>query len=93
MYSAGNMVGAVTIPRFEHLLCSAHLLQPSINKALAASILEKPLALVWKIVGHFRHSPPQMAVLRAKNPSNLILVSYVYFYLIRSCLFINSTLA
>lgn len=75
--SASNMINSVKILKINHLPCSAHLLQLSINKAIAASGLDKPLAISRKIVGHFRHSSVQMEALKQKITTKESLVSSI----------------
>lgn len=65
--SARNMINAIGKTSIDHLPCSAHLLQLSINKGIESSGLDRPLALARKIVGHFKHSPVHSEVLRRKQ--------------------------
>ena len=73
--SARNMVNAINLLGISHMPCLPHLLQLSINKAIAARGLDKPLALARKIVGHFKRSPIQSERLHHKQEKKESLVS------------------
>lgn len=53
---AKNMIAAVNYLPYRRLSCSAHSLQLTINKAVAASNVDDPLSSCRKIVGHFKRS-------------------------------------
>lgn len=55
--SARNMVAAARLLPFEHLPCTAHILQRTVTVSIHGSGFESVLAKCRKIVGHFKHSP------------------------------------
>ena len=86
----------LVLPPFSNLnICLAQLTfcNSPLTKLLQHLIWKKLLAFARKIVVYFRNSLPKMAVLRAKNLSNLTLESFGYVYLIKLCLLINSPMA
>ncbi|KAL4007732.1 hypothetical protein ACER0C_001584 [Sarotherodon galilaeus] len=54
--SACNMVAAARLLSFEHMPCTAHILQRTITVSLNDSAFERALAKCRKIVGHFKHT-------------------------------------
>jgi len=67
--NARNVTAAVALLPFEHMLCMAHTLQLSVNKAISESGVEAVLAKSRKIVGHFKHSPANTAELQKQQES------------------------
>lgn len=67
---ARNMIAANTQLPFEHLSCAAHSLQRSITASLQNSSFDTALAKCRKVVGHFRHSPPNAAELEQQQIAN-----------------------
>nr|XP_024656963.1 zinc finger BED domain-containing protein 1-like [Maylandia zebra] len=67
--SARNMIAAARIMPFNHMPCTAHILQRCITVSLADSGFVTALAKCRKIVGHFKHSPANTAELNAEQVS------------------------
>ena len=67
--SAPNMVAAGRILPFEHLPCVAHVVQRSIVMSLRESDFNDALAKCRKVVGHFKHSPANLAELNVQQAS------------------------
>uniref|UniRef100_A0AAV2K542 HAT C-terminal dimerisation domain-containing protein n=1 Tax=Knipowitschia caucasica TaxID=637954 RepID=A0AAV2K542_KNICA len=59
------MTAAARILPYEHMPCTAHIIQRSITVSLANSGFDSVLAKCRKIVGHFKHSPANLAELNA----------------------------
>ena len=56
--SARNMIAAARDLPFDHMPCAAHLIQRAITVALEKSAFDGALSKCRKVVGHFKHSPP-----------------------------------
>ena len=77
--SARNMIAAARELPFDHMPCAAHLIQRAITVALENSPFDGALAKCRKVVGHFKHSPPnaqeleeqQVALGKNKEANNL----------------------
>nr|XP_024657016.1 zinc finger BED domain-containing protein 1-like [Maylandia zebra] len=67
--SARNMIAAARIMPFNHMPCTAHILQRCITVSLADSGFVTALAKCRKIVGHFKHNPANTAELNAEQVS------------------------
>ena len=65
--SARNMIAAARLLTFEHMPCIAHILQRSITVSLSDSGFVHALSKSHKIVGHFKHSPANIAELQAQQ--------------------------
>lgn len=65
--SARNMIAASKQLPFEHLPCTAHSIQRSVTVALQNSAFDGALAKCRKVVGHFKHSPPNTAELKTQQ--------------------------
>ncbi|XP_062381388.1 E3 SUMO-protein ligase ZBED1-like [Sardina pilchardus] len=65
--SARNMIAASKQLPFEHLPCTAHSIQRSVTVSLQNSTFEGVLAKCRKVVGHFKHSPPNTAELQKQQ--------------------------
>ncbi|XP_053179676.1 E3 SUMO-protein ligase ZBED1-like [Scomber japonicus] len=65
--SARNMIAASRELPFEHMPCAAHLLQRAITVTLNNSPFDGVLAKCRKVVGHFKHSPPNAAGLEQQQ--------------------------
>ncbi len=65
--SARNMITASKELPFEHMPCTAHLLQRAITVSLQHSPFDNALAKCRKVVGHFKHSAPNSAELEQQQ--------------------------
>ncbi|XP_058619761.1 E3 SUMO-protein ligase ZBED1-like [Onychostoma macrolepis] len=65
--SARNMVAAARLLPFEHLPCTAHILQRTVTVSIHGSGFESVLAKCHKIVGHFKHSPSNSQELKEQQ--------------------------
>lgn len=68
--SARNMIAAARQLPFDHLPCTAHILQRSVTVSLQNSPFDSALAKCRKIVGHFKHSPANAAELAQQQIAN-----------------------
>ena len=65
--NARNVTVAVSLLPFEHMPCTAHTLQLSVNKAINEAGVEALLSKCRKIVGHFKHSPANTTELKKQQ--------------------------
>lgn len=63
------MIAAARILPYDHMPCIAHIIQRSITVSLADSGFDTALSKCRKIVGHFKHSPANLAELNAVQKS------------------------
>nr|XP_024655528.1 zinc finger BED domain-containing protein 1-like [Maylandia zebra] len=66
----GNMVDVASLLPFEHMPCTAHILQSAITVALNDSGFERVLAKCREIVGHFEDSPANAQELNAQQAAH-----------------------
>ncbi|KAF0023055.1 hypothetical protein F2P81_023685 [Scophthalmus maximus] len=65
--SAQNIVAAMRQLPFEYLPCTTHSLQRSVTVSLQNSAFDSALSKCRKVVGHFKHSPPNAAELQKQQ--------------------------
>ncbi|XP_003442878.1 zinc finger BED domain-containing protein 1 [Oreochromis niloticus] len=65
--SARNMVAAARLLPFEHMPCTAHILQRTVTVSLNDSEFERVLAKCRKVVGHFKQSPANAQELKEQQ--------------------------
>lgn len=68
--SARNMIAATRHLPFEHLPCIAHSIQRTVTVSLQNSAFDGALSKCRKVVGHFKHSPPNTSDLEKQQAAH-----------------------